>query len=82
MSFSSIFLELLKECDITVRSLSEAWVSVSEPEENFILGKSDVITQVFVALKSGHLLLGGSWWEKHPDIRFLSSAVPTNGTLD
>lgn len=27
--------------------------------------KSDVITQIFVALKSGHLLLGEPWWKKN-----------------
>lgn len=58
--FSSVLLELLKECDIIVCSPSGAWVSVWQPGCNSILAKSDVITQVSVALKLGHLLLGGS----------------------
>lgn len=58
--FSSVLLEPLKECDMIACSRSEAWVSVWQPGCNSILAKSDVLTQVFVALKLGHLLLGGS----------------------
>lgn len=47
-----------------VHSLSEAWVSVWQPGGKSILVKSDIITQIFVALKSGRLLLGEPWWKK------------------